>query len=369
MSRATSGFNRNPGYFLITGPGIPTTTNVYTTYIYFGQKTFDLTDRAGFVNATSTANGTTFTFVRVNSYTSYLNQPGNAINVAKSNNISAVFTNELAGINASTETTTCAFPTLTFTSAADAGINDYYTTQNSVANNTAVRNIQNALAIGKVYTASGTGLTATSATIDNARVISVAWDNFGTGLHYIQLSRNRDAAATAGATITLRFVPNPSCTFYDFELLGGDSAKTNDDTVEIYGYSPDAAWFSSSLGGGGGTGNAKAMMARAGIGQWRFIRIAPPGCIYDSGVFRATASTFVRRMYLGYGCIGYLINYGTTGDYNLSTVTPIVTTIAWAASGLNSDGINIAVTAGTHYRIVILPFNPTLVGDYYTGQF
>jgi len=369
LSRATSGFNRNPGYFLITGPGIPTTTNVYTTYIYFGQKTFDLTDRAGFVNATSTANGTTFTFVRVNSYTSYLNQPGNAINVAKSNNISAVFTNELAGINASTETTTCAFPTLTFTSAADAGINDYYTTQNSVANNTAVRNIQNALAIGKVYTASGTGLTATSATIDNARVISVAWDNFGTGLHYIQLSRNRDAAATAGATITLRFVPNPSCTFYDFELLGGDSAKTNDDTVEIYGYSPDAAWFSSSLGGGGGTGNAKAMMARAGIGQWRFIRIAPPGCIYDSGVFRATASTFVRRMYLGYGCIGYLINYGTTGDYNLSTVTPIVTTIAWAASGLNSDGINIAVTAGTHYRIVILPFNPTLVGDYYTGQF
>jgi hypothetical protein len=369
LSRTTSGFNRNPGYFLITGTGIPTATNVYTTYIYFGQKTFDLTDRAGFVNATSTANGTTFTFVRVNSYTSYLNQPGNAINVAKSNNVSGVFTNELAGINASTETTTCAFPTLTFTSAADAGINDYYTTQNSVANNTAVRNIQNALAIGKVYTASGTGLTATSATIDNARVISVAWDNFGTGLHYIQLSRNRDAAATAGATITLRFVPNPSCTFYDFELLGGDSAKTNDDTVEIYGYSPDAAWFSSSLGGGGGTGNAKAMMARAGIGQWRFIRIAPPGCIYDSGVFRATAATFVRRMYLGYGAVGYLITYGTTGDYNNSTVNPVVTTLTWAASGINSDGINIAVSAGTLYRVVILPFNPTLVGDYYNGQF
>lgn len=370
LSRATSGFNRNPGYFLITGTGIPTATNVYTTYIYFGQKTFDLTDRAGFVNATSTANGTTFTFVRVNSYTSYLNQPGNAINVAKSNNVSGVFTNELAGINASTETTTCAFPTLTFTAAANAAIDPYYQTQNSAGNNTAVRNIQNALAIGKVYTASGSGLTATSATIDNARVVAVYWDYNGVGLHLIELSRNRDATVTAGATITLRFVPNPSCTFQDFELLGGDSAKTNDDTVEIYGYSPDAAWFSSSLGGGGGTGNSKAIMARAGIGQWRFIRIAPPGCIYDSGVFRATGATFVRRMYLGYGCIGYLITYGTTGDYNLSTVNPVVSTIAWAASnGMNSDGINLTVTSGTLYRVVIMPFNPTLVGDYYNGQF
>lgn len=372
LSKTTSGFNRNPGYFLITGTGIPTTTgtNIYVGFIFFGQKSFDLFDRTGPINATSTANGTTFTFIRISGTPSqsYLEMPGNAINVAKTNApASVIFTNELAGINASTETTTCAFPTITFTAAADAGINDYYTTQ--AGNNTAVRNIQNALAIGKVYTASGTGLTATSATVDNARVISVAWDNFGTGLHYIQLSRNRDAAVSAGASITLRFVPNPSCTFQDFELLGGDNAKTNDDSVEIYGYSPDPAWFSSSLGNNGGTGNAKAMMARAGIGQWRFIRIAPPGCIYDSGVFRATASTFVRRMYLGYGCIGYLITYGTTGDYNLSTVNPVVTTLTWAASGLNSDGINITVTAGTLYRVVILPFNPTLVGDYYNGQF
>jgi hypothetical protein len=370
FSKTTSGFNRNPGYFLITGTGIPTTTNVYTTYIYFGQKTFDLTDRAGFVNATATANGTTFTFVRVNSYTSYLQMPGNAINVAKSNNVSGVFTNELAGINASTETTTCAFPTITFTAAADAGINTYYTTQNSAGNNTAVRNLQNALAIGKVYTASGSGLTATSATIDNARIVAVYWDYFGTGLHLIDMSRNRNAAVVASSTITCRFVPNPSCTFYDFELLGGDSAMTTDQSVELYGYSPDAAWFSSSLGDQGGTGNAKAMMARAGIGQWRFIRIAPPGCIYDSGVFRATAATFTRRMYLGYSCIGYLITYGTTGDFNLSTVNPVVSTIAWAASnGMNSDGISLTVTAGTVYRVIILPFNPTLVGDFYNGQF
>jgi len=370
LSKATSGFNRNPGYFLITGTGIPTTTNVYTSYIYFGQKTFDLTDRNGFVNATSTANGTTFTFVRCNTVTSYLQQPGNAINVAKSNNVSGTFTNELAGWNGSADTATSAFPSITFTSAADAGINNYYTTQNSVANNTAVRNIQNALAIGKLYTASGTGLSATSALIDNARVQGVIWDYFGVGLHYIELSRNRDAAATAGATISLRFVPNPSCTFYDFELLGGDSAKTNDDSIEIYGYSPDAAWYSSSLGGGGGTGNSKAIMARAGIGQWRFIRIAPPGCIYDSGVFRAASATFARKMYLGYSCIGYLITYGTTGDYNNSTVNPVVSTIAWAASnGMNSDGISLTTVAGTLYRVIILPFNPTLVGDYYTGQF
>ena len=75
-------------------------------------------------------------------------------------------------------------------------------------------------------------------------------------------------------------------------------------------------------------------------------------------------------MYLGYSCIGYLITYGTTGDYNLSTVNPVVSTIAWAASnGMNSDGFSLTVVAGTLYRVVILPFNPTLVGDYYNGQF
>ena len=375
LSRTTSGFNRNPGYFLITGTGIPTTTgtNIYVGYVPFGAKSFAIFDRNGFVNATTTANGTAFTLIRISGTTSqsYLEMPGNAINVTKSNApASVIFTNELAGWNGSADTATSAFPSITFTATADATINDYYTTQNSAGNNTAVRNIQNALAIGKVYTASGSGLTATSATIDNARVVSVAWDNFGTGLHYIQLSRNRDAAVAAGATISLRFVPNPSCTFYDFELLGGDSAKTNDDSVEMYGYSPNPDWFSSSLGGGGGTGNAKAMMARAGIGQWRFIRIAPPGCIYDSGVFRAASTTFARKMYLGYGCIGYLITYGATGDYNLSTVNPVVSTIAWAASnGMNSDGFSLTVVAGTLYRVVILPFNPTLVGDYYNGQF
>jgi len=372
FSKTTSGFNRNPGYFLVTGTGIPTTNNVYTGYVSFGDTFVVLSDRSGFAAATATANGTTFTFVRVsgNPASLVLSMPGNSIFVAKSNNISGVFTNELTGINASTETTTCAFPTITFTVAADAGINNYYTTQNSVANNTAARNLQNALGMVKYYTASGSGLTATSATIDNALIQNVYWDYFGTGLHLIELNRNRDAAVVASSTITCRFVPNPSCTFYDFELLGGDSAKTNDNSVEIYGYSPDPNWFSSSLGGGGGTGNAKAMMARAGIGQWRFIRIAPPGCVYDSGVFRAASATFARKMYLGYGCIGYLITYGTTGDYNLSTVNPVVSTIAWAASnGMNSDGFSLTVTTGTLYRVVILPFNPTLVGDYYTGQF
>jgi hypothetical protein len=372
FSRSTSGFNRNPGYFLVTGTGIPTTNNVYCGYVSFGDTSVTLYDRNGFVSTTATATGTTFTFVRVsgNPAPSVLSMPGNAIFVAKSNNVSAVFTNELAGINASSETTTCAFPTITFTVAADAAINNYYTTQNSAANNTAARNLQNALGMAKYYTASGSGLTTTSSTIDNALIQNVYWDYFGTGLHYIELNRNRDAAVVASSTITCRFVPNASCTYYDFELLGGDSAKTNDNTVEIYGYSPDAAWFSSSLGGGGGTGNSKALMTRAGIGQWRFVRVAPPGCIYDSGVFRAQSNTFAKKMYLGYSCIGYLITYGTTGDYNLSTVNPVVSTIAWNASnGMNSDGFSLTVSGGTLYRVVILPFNPTLVGDYYTGQF
>jgi len=361
LSKTTAGFPRNSGRFLVTGTGIPTTTNVYC-FVQYGDKTFDIYDRNGLIGATATTNGVTLTFVRCNGSTAtggYLQMPDNAIFVAKSNNLSVTFTNELAGVNSSATTGTCAFPDITFTVAADAGINDYYTTQNSAANNTAVRALMAALAIGpKQYTLTGSGLSTTSATIDNARVVAVYWDNFGTGLHAIIMSRNRDAAVAGGSTITARFVPNAACGYQDFDLLGGDNAR-NTDNGETDGYSVDDWWFSSQR-------DMKTMMATAGIGQWRYTRVSPPGCVYDSGVFRATSTTFARNMYLGYGARGYLITYGTTGDYNQSVVNPVVSTIAYGSitNAMNSDGFSLTVVAGTFYRVLILPFGTTLVGDY-----
>jgi hypothetical protein len=262
----------------------------------------------------------------------------------------------LAGVNSTTTTATCAFPDLTFTAAADAALNNTYTTQNSGGNNTTVRALQAALALGpKQYTASGTGLTATSATIDNARVTGITWDAGGTGIHTVTLSRVRDAAVTAGATITLKFVPSAACGYNDFDLLGGDNAK--DGGVEVDGYSPQPFLLSS-------TGAFKSMMATAGIGQWRYLRITPPGGVYDSGVFKAPTTTFAKNMYIGYGARGYLITYGTTGDYNQSTVNPVVTPIAYAASnGMNSDGFSVTVVVNTFYRVVILPFGTSLTGS------
>lgn len=366
FSKTTAGFPRNTGRFLVTGTGIPTTNNVYA-YIAYGDKDFYLYEAAQPAYATSTVTGTTLTFVRCNGSAGfnantgdggYLQMPDNAIFVAKSNNISATFTNELAGVNSGATTASCAFPDLTFTATGDAAINDIYTTQISAANNTTVRALQAALAIGpKQYTLSGSGLTATSATIDNARVIAVTWDGAGPGLHQIQISRNRDTTVAGGTTITARFVPNAACGYLDFDLLGGDSAR---DTAngESDGYSPDEWWYSSQR-------DMKTMLVTAGIGQWRYTRVSPPGCVYDSGIFKATATTFARNMYLGYGARGYLITYGTTGDYNQSTVNPVVAPIAYAASnGMNSDGFSLTVVVNTFYRVIILPFGTSLIGDF-----
>jgi len=336
LSKTTAGFSRNTGRFLVTAAGIPTTTHVYA-FIRYGEKTFTLYDRNGARAATATTNGVTLTFVRCNGSTGnggYLQMPDNAIFVAKSNNISGVFTNELAGVNSGATTGTCAFPDVTFTATADAGINDYFTTQNSAANNTAVRAMQAALAIGpKQYTATGSGIATTSATIDNARVVGIAWDAFGTGLHQVFLSRNRNAGVAGAATITLRFVPGPSSGYNDFDLLGGDNSRDTSNG-ETDGYSFDDWWFSSQR-------EMKTMMATAGIGQWRYTRVSPPGCVYDSGVFKATATTFARNMYLGYGARGYA-----------------------ASNGMNSDGFSLTVTVGTFYRVLIMPFGTTMVGDY-----
>ena len=368
LANTTAGFPRNPGIFMVTGAGIPTTNNIYVlngaadAIVAYGEKTLTMFNYLGAVAATSTT-PSTVTFVRCNggaNNAGYLNMPGNALFVAKTNNATVVMTNEMAGINSTTETSTCAFPTITFTVQADATIDENYYMTNSAANNTAASNLINALTIGKVYTATGTGITATSATIDNAYIVGIEWDFLGVGRHRVILNRARNAAATA-STITARFVPANNSTFYDFEITGGNSAMTTDESIEMYGYSP-LIWFSSSIE------RAKSAMATAGIGQWRYMRLAPPGCVYDSGIFKAATTTFAKRMYLGYGCIGYLITYGTTGDFNQSTVNPIVSTIAWAATnGMNSDGFSLTTVANTFYRVIILPFNSTIAGDYYTG--
>ena len=357
LSKATAGFSRNTGRFYVTGTNFATTTNTYA-YINFGDKTFQMYDLNGNVNASATTAGVTFTFIRVNGSSQSggdLNMPGNAIFVAKTNALSATFTNELAGVNGGATTSTCAFPDITFTVGADAAINQYYTMQNSAGNNTAARNLQNSLSQGKRYTATGTGITTTSATIAPAYITAIDWDFSGTGLHRVTLNRNRDAAAVAASTITAQFVPNSTSSWSEYDLLGPEYA-TDQANIEVEGYSPQP-WLLSS------TGFTKDMAATAGIGQWRYIRVSPPGGVYDSGIFKAPTTTFAKNMYLGYGARGYLITYGTTGDYNQSTINPVVSTIAYAASnGMNSDGFSITVVAGTFYRVLIVPFGTSLTG-------
>jgi hypothetical protein len=370
FANTTAGFPRNPGLFLVTGTGIPTTTNVYAwntaldNIVNYGDKDFALYDVNGGVNATS-GGAVSVTFVRVNggAYNNgYLSMPGNALFVAKSNNTALTITREIAGVNSSTTTATCAFHDITFTVQAEAGIDEYYTMLNSAANNTAASNLINALAWPKYYQATGSGLSAVSATINPAYIVAVYWDNLGVGRHTVQLDRVRNSTVAASSTITARFYLGPNQTHSAWEYTGGNAAITNDNSIEMYGYSPDV-WYTSSIE------PAKSIMATAGIGQWRYTRITPPGCVYDSGVFKAASTTFTKKLYLGYSCIGYLITYGTTGDYNQSTVNPVVSTIAWAATnGMNSEGFSLTVVAGTFYRVLILPFNPTIAGDYYTGN-
>jgi hypothetical protein len=134
----------------------------------------------------------------------------------------------------------------------------------------------------------------------------------------------------------------------------GPEYSTDQTGVETEGYSPQPYLLSS-------TGFTKDVAATAGVGQWRYIRVSPPGGVYDSGIFKATSTTFAKNMYLGYGARGYLITYGTTGDYNQSTINPVVSTIAYAASnGMNSDGFSVTVVVGTFYRVLIVPFGTSL---------
>ena len=321
----------------------------------------------GSADGTATGN-TTVTFTRINGSSSaggFLEMPGNAIYQPKQNNYSVQFTNDQAGVTGGLGYTgTGAWPNISFTVEADAGINDYYITQNSSGNNTAVRALraaQQAPGGAKRYTLTGSGISATSASIDNALLSDVFWNNAGTGRHKISMRRNRNSAVSGGATITCYFVPNSDGGWADFELLGGNGAANTTSGPEMAGYSPQYYSLSS-------TGNFKAMMAQSAVGQWRYLRAAPPGGVYDSGIFKATSGTFIRQMYLGYGCVGYLINYGDRGDYNQSTAQPTITLIntGTGSNGMSANGISINTSVGTFYRVVIYPLSTTLIGSDFT---
>lgn len=350
---------RHPGRFLVTGTGIPTAKNVYANPSY-ADRSFTLRTVDGDVAATATQASVSLTFIRsvgggAHGGGGYIELPGNALYVAKSNATSVTLTMELAGVNSGTTTSTCAFPDITFTVSSDGGINNYYTTTNSAANDTAVRNLMQAEARGKRYTLTGSGISTTSATIDNARLDGIGWDDQGRGLHRIYINRDRNSAVSAG-TITAKFVPSGNMGLDDWEKTVDEWPPTGliNYSIEKKGYS-DNVWWSSSLK------PSKTMMVTSGVGRWTYARVMPPGGVYDSGVFRAASTTFTKKMYLGYGCIGYLINYGTTGDYNQSTVNPSVSTIAWGSSnGMNSDGFSLTVVANTFYRVVILPLGTPL---------
>lgn len=354
FAKTTGGFSNINGRFLVTGTGIPSTFHVWVDTT-FGAKIAYMRDYAGSPVGATASGAVTVTFTRINGG-GYVRQPGNAIAVVKQNNLGVTMTNELAGVHSGGVTGTCAFPNITFTVQA-TGVNDWYLTQNSAANDTAVRGLQNMLNTtgGKQMVLTGSGITTPSATVLPVRNTGIGWDGNGRGQHYVYLSRFLDSNPGAGSTITASFVPNPY-SGYDgnFDYLGGYSSGDLDYGPERLNYSDDS-YFGSSLG------QAKSMELLYAYGQVSSSRLSPLGAVYDSGIFKATATTFARQMYLGNGCVGYLINYGNTGDLLRSTTLPSVTTIAYAASnGMNSDGISLTVVVNTYYRVLIYPLTTSI---------
>jgi hypothetical protein len=360
-----------PGYFIVTGTGIPTTNTVYTI-LNTGDTSFNLYDGGAFsfgaaVTATATStlvSPTTVTFVRVNGgfntiqATETLNFTTNANTITKQTNLSVTYTNALCANAENAQQTTAAFPNVTFTvsagSAGNYGVAGVYymQTQNSTGNDAAVRHLQNALGIGKHYSLTGSGITVTSATVDNTYITAAEWDFYGRGLHRITTSIALTGTQTVGATITSNYCPGAFDTFYaNLDYTGTTNAVA--DGVN-YGYS------TLTPNGVSGAYSGSQVELAYGLGQFRYYRITPPHAVYDSGIFKATSASFTKKMYLGYGAVGYLITYGTSADYNTSTSTP-TTTLLSTVGQIYASGITVAVTSGTYYRIVVYPLTSSNV--------
>jgi hypothetical protein len=391
-------FANNGGCFLVTATGtvLPTANNLYAVIQGGTQSSFIIYDQA--TSTTGTGNAVpavvsstqalpnTFTFTRVagglktgGTTGDYITMPGQGISIAtKGTNSAANATNQLPHLSATgVSEPNSAFKQITFTvSAANAtasppfgGIgNTVIQTQNSTANDTAIRNLMNATALGKYFTVSLAGVIATPngvTSLGQTYITSIQWDFYGTGLHQVNLSQTVGGGGaligttTAGQTITCNFIPGNFCTFNPY--AGGTNYYM--DCTGGYGYADMSSGIGYSSMKNNGQGNSIPLIeAKYGLGQVASYRQAPPKGVYDSGVFKATAATFTKSMYLGYGAIGYLISYGPSGDYNRSILYPNTSTLTTQGQ-IFSNGINVAVTSGNYYRIVVVPITAPVIAQ------
>jgi hypothetical protein len=160
----------------------------------------------------------------------------------------------------------------------------------------------------------------------------------------IILSQAKTGNATA-SSYTCVYVPGNRSTFDgNLDDTGGESS-----IIGSYNYSS-----LSERSADGRPSSPNDQEIEYGLGLMKAMRIVPPRGYYDSGLFKATAAGFTRRMYFGYGSFTILVNYGTTVDYNRSASFP---TITYPGTAATSNGISVSVTAGNYYRVVVMPLS------------
>lgn len=359
FATATGGFPNNTGFFKVSGTGIAATQHYYA-YINYGDKSFTLYDGYGNqIGATSTTTSS-LTFLRVNggANNGFINEPGNAVALALQSGTSVTLTNNQI----------TAFPAITFTSViSSTGTGANFRTDNpasyltATGQDTQVRNLMNALACGKQYTMTGTGLNAASATQTPFYVNGVDWDFGGRGYHRINLNQNRSAVYTA-ATMTMTYYPSWNSSYTDgLDNTGGEWPADPGPAV-WWSSSPWYRGYSRLATEAQDVNNTNPVAPLSsvneaeiqfGYGQVNSWRITPPGGSFDSGMFLATSTTFAKKMYFGYAWVGWLIDYGTGGSLTRITSYPATTALTTQVS---SDGINITtLTSGHIYRIVVMP--------------
>jgi hypothetical protein len=349
LAFAGGGFAHTGGRFLVTGAYIPTATHVYADVAY-GNKVITFVDGGGNpVGATATASAS-LTFVRVNRGWA-IKQYGNPVAVVKQAALAVTLTNNIL----------TAFPNVTFATMITGGTYgatfradypDAYLTTNSVANDLVGRQIQNALYYGKYYNITGSGINALSSTQTPVYITEFIWDWAGRGVHFVRISQNTSVAYAAGSMTLQMTLSN----LYLNNILGLDitggifPVDPGSSTIWSRFYSNKADYIRR------GSAATKTVDAEVtyGFGQVSSWRLAPPNGIYDSGMFVATSATYAKKMYIGYGWTGWLINYGTTGTLNRVVSYPQITALTTQVS---SDGISVTTVAGTTYRVVILPMS------------
>jgi hypothetical protein len=354
FSNTVGGWINPSGVYLVTGSNIRTTRNVYTT-LTFGDKSFGM-DAMDDLNTATASGTTTLTFTRINGgyYDNFfatgasITQPGNSTSLTKTNNSSQTLTNCIAGVNSTTYLAFGAFPNISITAIAGSSGDDTLAgspyIRTATTQDTSARNIQGMLGAGKKPTITGAGIPAVSATVDHTYIDDLYWDHYARGAHLIILSQAKTGNATASA-YTCVYVPGNRSTFDGgLDDTGGEAS-----IIDSYDYSTTVSRTGETI-----NLPPNDQELEYGTGILKSMRITPPRGFFDSGIFKATASGYFRRMYVGYGVITTVINYGTSIDLNRTASFP---SISYPAAAATANGLNVSVSAGNYYRVVVIPLS------------